>query len=58
MRTAKSGGKALVFSAEANIDGSSIPTLPENEAYKILWPIDKNLLNNDTKLTQTPGYKS
>ncbi len=57
MRTAKTGGQALVFSADANIDGSTIPTLPESEAYKVLWPIDKALMTNDTKLTQTPGYE-
>lgn len=57
MRTAKSGGEALVFDAAANIDGSNTPTLPKSEAYKVLWPIDKDLMTNDTKLKQTPGYE-
>lgn len=56
MRTEQTGGDALVFSAEATIDSSTAPTLPANEAYKVLWPIEKGLLTNDTKLTQTPGY--
>lgn len=57
MRTAKSGGDALVFDAAANIDASTTPILPKSEAYKVLWPIDKALMTNDTKLKQTPGYE-
>ena len=29
-----------------------------SEAYKVLWPIDRNSLTNNTGLTQTPGYPS
>lgn len=28
------------------------------EAYKVLWPIDVNTLNQDVELTQTPGYET
>ena len=27
-----------------------------SEAYKLLWPIDRNSLTNNRGLTQTPGY--
>lgn len=27
-----------------------------SEAYKVLWPIDRNSLTNNRALTQTPGY--
>lgn len=48
--------QALVFSATANY-GSSSPILnKEKEAYKVLWPVDVNTLNNDPKLKQTEGY--
>lgn len=28
----------------------------EKEAYKLLWPVDINVLNNDPEVEQTPGY--
>ncbi len=49
-------GKPLVFSSAVNY-GKGTPVLnPATEAHKVLWPVDVNTLNNDPKLTQTPGY--
>jgi len=31
-------------------------TLPASEAYKLLWPIDRNSLTNNRALEQNPGY--
>ena len=55
--TLTKGGKRLVFAPEANFyqDGNG-PVLSESEDYKVLWPIDNGLLNNDNTLVQTPGY--
>lgn len=30
--------------------------IPLSEAYKLLWPIDRNSLTNNRELKQTPGY--
>lgn len=49
------GHKPLVFSVKANYDSAN-PVLKESEAYKLLWPIDINTLNNDSKLKNNPGY--
>lgn len=49
------GHKPLVFSAKSNYDSAN-PVLKESEAYKLLWPIDINTLNNDSKLKNNPGY--
>ena len=56
--TLTKGGKRLVFAPEANMyQTGGAPILNEStEAYKVLWPIDVNLLNNDDTLVQTPGY--
>lgn len=57
MQTAKSGGKALVFDADASIDATKTALLNEaTEAYKVLWPIETNLHTQDSKILQTPGY--
>ena len=29
----------------------------KTEAYKVLWPLDQNILDNDSALEQTPGYE-
>lgn len=55
MRNTASGGQALAFTSEGTIDNANYVLNP-TEAYKVLWPIDKTTLNNDTKLHQTPGY--
>jgi len=53
--TLTKGGKHLVFTSEGSIDG--IPVLDEaTEAHKVLWPLNKGLLDNDDALEQTPGY--
>lgn len=54
--TLTKGGKHLVFTPEGNVE-SNIPLLDEaTEAYKVLLPIEVNMLNKDPKLTQTPGW--
>lgn len=51
-------GKHLVFCPEGNPANNGKPVLPEGEAYKLLWPLDKGILSNDTALTQTEGYNN
>ena len=29
----------------------------DSESYKLLWPIEKTLMDRDPKLEQTPGYE-
>lgn len=54
--TLTKGGKHLVFCKEGSLNGQN-PILNEStEAYKVLWPLNTGLLNNDTQLKQTPGY--
>ena len=56
VRMQDASGKSLVFSAAANYD-KGVPVLNgATEAYKLLWPIDVTVLNNDPKVLQTPGY--
>lgn len=44
-----------MFCTEGSVDGT--PILNEaTEAYKVLWPIETEMLNKDPKLEQTPGY--
>lgn len=31
-------------------------TVPSTEAYKLLWPVDRNTLTNNRALAQNPGY--
>ena len=31
-------------------------TVPSTQAYKLLWPIDRNTLTNNRSLQQNPGY--
>ena len=53
--TLTKGGKPLVFTAEASLNGN--PILNEaTESHKLLWPLDQALLDNDDALEQTPGY--
>lgn len=54
--TLSKGGKHLVFCREGSI-GTTVPILDENtEAYKVLWPIETEMINKDSKVIQTPGY--
>lgn len=49
-------GKHLVFCPEANPKKNGRPILDEAQSHKLLWPIDKNVMNSDKELKQTPGY--
>ena len=54
--TSVKGGSAsqhLAFNDKISVNGA---VLKADEAYKLLWPIDKTILGNDPKLTQTVGY--
>lgn len=54
--TLTKGGTPLVFTEEGSFDGN--PILDKStEAHKVLWPLDKGLLDNDDALEQTPGYE-
>ena len=53
--TLTKGGKHLVFCTEASFD--AWPVLDEaTEAYKVLWPVNKAVHDNDSTILQTPGY--
>lgn len=54
--TLTKGGKHLVFCPEGGIDGQRA-VLSEKEAYKVLWPLEQGMLDNDPMLEQTPGYE-
>ena len=32
------------------------PLLTPSEEYKLLWPVDQNLINSDPTIKQNPGY--
>lgn len=53
--TLTKGGKHLVFCPEASY-GTNLPILQEADAYKVYWPIEREMINKDSKLKQTPGY--
>lgn len=55
VRLQSEGGTSLAFSAEANYDDPG-PVISQSEAYKLLWPIDIETLNNDPKLKNNPKY--
>lgn len=46
-RMQDASGKPLAFTESG---------LSENEAYKLLWPIDTQTMTKDTSVEQTPGY--
>lgn len=49
-------GDAMVFHKEATLE-KEYPLLDKaTEAHKVLWPINKGVLSNDTTIFQTPGY--
>lgn len=48
-------GNPLAFDASSTYGTN--PVLKTTETYKVLWPVDKNALNGDTTLKQTPGFK-
>lgn len=47
----------LVFAPEASYTGISILN-KSTESHKVLWPLDRALLDNDDALEQTPGYQN
>ena len=56
MKNAKDG-IPLVFCIEGDIDNKVAILDQKTEAYKVLWPLDQNILDNDSALEQTPGYE-
>lgn len=62
MTTKKDGAVTdhLAFCAEVcPSDDPNLPNQPvlkTTEAYKLLWPVDKNLIGSDPELKQTVGY--
>lgn len=57
LRLQDASKKPLAFSADVNYD-NSVPVIKPGEAYKLLWPIDVNTLNNDPELVNNPGYEN
>ncbi len=55
--TLTKGGTHLVFCPEANLRKDGNPILSEKESYKLLWPIEQNMLDKDPAIKQTPGYE-
>ncbi|MHB9055399.1 MAG: RagB/SusD family nutrient uptake outer membrane protein [Paludibacteraceae bacterium] len=47
-------GQPLAFDVASAY--TTTPVLKSTEKYKVLWPVDKNTLNADPSLKQTPGY--
>lgn len=62
VRMHDASGQPLAFSAAAAypevLGGVATPVLPSSQAYKLLWPIDVNVLNGDPLIfeQQNPGY--
>lgn len=55
--TISKGGEHLVFCKEGSKDGKKPILDKSTEAYKVLWPIETEMMNKDPKLVQTPGYE-
>lgn len=55
--TLTKGGTPLVFCKEGSLLGDAPILNKSTEAHKLLWPIEKTMLNKDPALEQTPGYK-
>ena len=59
LRLQDSNKEPLVFSIEAAYatdEGVTAVLDKATESYKVLWPIERTLLNNDPELTQTVNY--
>lgn len=41
---------------ETSYVGMQPQIIPSTESHKLLWPLDRSLLDNDDALEQTPGY--
>ena len=50
-------GIPLVFCIEGDNDNKVAIHDQKTAAYKVLWPLDQNILDNDSALEQTPGYE-
>ena len=48
--------KSLAFSATANYPADK-SILDPSEEYKLLWPIDVDVMSVNPLLKQTPGYE-
>lgn len=64
LRMQDASGRPLVFSTEAaysddelGLAAAATPILKADEPQKLLWPIDKTVLNNDPKIKQYEGYR-
>lgn len=55
--TLTKGGTPLVFCKEGSLLGDAPILNKSTEAHKLLWPIEKTMLDKDPALEQTPGYK-
>ena len=54
--TSTKGGDPVVFDVRASMDKTTPILDKSTEEYKLLWPIDQGIINNDPKIKQTPGY--
>jgi hypothetical protein len=53
--TSTKNGDPLVFDVKASFE--TFPILDKaTEKHKILWPINKGVMSNDSTILQTPGY--
>jgi hypothetical protein len=55
VRMHDASGKSLAFSNSGNYPATS-PLLNQDEAHKLLWPVDASTLSVNTMLEQTLGY--
>lgn len=55
VRMRDAAGNSLAFSPVAGYPAGT-PLIPASEAYKLLWPVDVNTLNQNPELKQTAGY--
>lgn len=55
--TLTKNGEHLVFCKEGSKNGKDPILDKATEAYKVLWPIETEMLNKDPMLVQTPGYE-
>ena len=56
VRMHDANGKSLAFSATANYPADK-SILDPSEEYKLLWPIDVDVMSVNPLLKQTPGYE-
>lgn len=56
VRLRDANGKSLAFSSAANYPATAA-LLNSDEEYKLLWPIDVDIMSVNPLLKQTPGYE-